>query len=446
MSDVSRDTAFLASRLGGMGIAVEIDPSGASASGELQLGPQPFRTLEGNLRMQRAGFYTLGHGRLKFYTPRLLFDLPAIDVARCDSARQIEAALRRTFAETQRDLRAGREWLSKLGAAYRCGAKGTRLRFLPAGEAEAEVRSPRALQLPSGGPLAGVSLATPAARLLRPLPSLETAFDLETSLQEASAERAQRRVPKRAPVRTPSRAELSPERMRRIVTLSDDPSLLSRARFSGVWVDSVAASFSSVEEALDAFCRTSPDAVVIDLREAERGFELAVRLRELPGVDRLPIVFLDAREIEAHRVTAEEIGSSGYYGGALSGRAIGESLIHLLDHGGQRRYHRFTTRLPVCSSSPDGQWDDVAQQIARGGMGLRASREVAPGSVERYSVALPGTLGSVAIDGEIISLRNLPGYASMLAGIRFLRFEKGGERRWIELVEQLARRRRPQRS
>ena len=440
MSDARRDTAFLARRLGELGISVEIDAGGESATGELALRAEPFRTLEGDLALERAGFYTLGHGRLKFYAPRLLFDLPPIDVARCDSSADIELALRRAFDDAQRDLLAAREWLNKLGAPCRSARKGSRLRLCNPGEPAVEVRSPRELQLPSQGPLAHVSLAAPADRRLRPLTSLETPFDLDASVHEASAERAERRALQRRAVRAPSREELSPARTRRILTLSDDPSLLSRARSSGVLTETAASRFTSVDQALDAFRSTSPDAVLVDLREAERGFELAVRLRELPGVDRLPIVFIDERDSEAHRTTVEEIGAAAYYGGPLSWRAIGEALIDLLDHGCLRRYHRFATRLTVCSSSPDGQWDDVAQQIARCGMALRAAREIDRGSVERYRIALPGALGSVAVDGEVVSRRSLPGYASVLAGIHFLRFERGSERRWIDLVEQLGRR------
>jgi hypothetical protein len=50
------------------------------------------------------------------------------------------------------------------------------------------------------------------------------------------------------------------------------------------------------------------------------------------------------------------------------------------------------------------------------------------------------------VDGDVISRANLPGYASVLAGIRFRRFHDGGEARWIRVIEDLRAARRPART
>ena len=123
--------------------------------------------------IERARFYTLGHNRLKFFRPPVFFDLPAVDVTRCESAHDIEAALRRTWAAALRDLAEALAWLQRLRAPTELVGGGARLRFVDDTAGAIEVRSPRELLMPSSGELSERSLTNPSERRFRPLASLE---------------------------------------------------------------------------------------------------------------------------------------------------------------------------------------------------------------------------------------------------------------------------------
>jgi DNA-binding NarL/FixJ family response regulator len=301
-----------------------------------------------------------------------------------------------------------------------------------------EVRSPRELLLPSVGALAEISTREPADRRWRPLPSLANAFELETAIGEALTERARRHGPG---LRGEGQVLLERkfEHSRHILTLSADPSILASVETASALRGTIATQCSNAQQALDAFRTASAEAAVIDLRDPDEGFELAVRLRELPGLEQLPIILLDQRDSEAHRATAREIGAAAYYSPPISWGEIAEALLDQLDRAAVRRFRRFPTRLAVHTASERGEWDELTERISLRGMCLRAQRDIACGSVERYWISLPGSRESVGVDGEVVSRRNLPGYASVLAGIRFLGFEAGSEPRWIDLVEKLAR-------
>ena len=70
---------------------------------------------------------------------------------------------------------------------------------------------------------------------------------------------------------------------------------------------------------------------------------------------------------------------------------------------------------------------------------MRTRRDVLPGATERYRIHVPAPLEPVDVDGDVIARATLPGYASVLAGIRFRRFLDEGEARWIRVIEALAR-------
>ena len=91
----ARHAEFLAKRLRAMGLRVEYTQGESFARGQLELQDGAFPTLTSSLEVERVAFYTLGHNRLKFCQPRPFFDLPAVEIARCDTAEDIERALRR---------------------------------------------------------------------------------------------------------------------------------------------------------------------------------------------------------------------------------------------------------------------------------------------------------------------------------------------------------------
>ena len=92
------------------------------------------------------------------------------------------------------------------------------------------------------------------------------------------------------------------------------------------------------------------------------------------------------------------------------------------------------------TDSSVGNWDELTELVARGGICLRTRRDILPGAIERYRIDLPSPLAPIDVEGDVMSRATLPGYASVLAGIRFRNFLDGGEPRWIRVIEALAQR------
>jgi CheY-like chemotaxis protein len=172
----------------------------------------------------------------------------------------------------------------------------------------------------------------------------------------------------------------------------------------------------------------------------EDGFELAIRFRALPGVEQLPVVLVDERESNANRSAARDAGAALYAAKPLRWEELGETLLDLLDHAAYRRYRRFPARLVVHTGANAENGDELTDLVARGGICLRTRRDIMPGAIERYRIDLPAPFSPIEVEGDVMSRATLPGYASVLAGIRFRSFLDAGEPRWIRVIEALAQR------
>jgi CheY-like chemotaxis protein len=443
MSTAERHAEFLTERLRAFSLSIHLDPGAASAEGVLGLSPTPLETLGRPLVVARARFYTLGHNRLKFFDPAILFDLPALDVSRCNSKHDVESALRRAWAAQMRALGEALVWLQRLRAPTQLVAGGARLRFVDEHSGPIEVRAPREILLPSSGALAQRSLGQPGERRFRPLPSLESANELAMSISSAVAERA-RHTTEAAPLSGPDeRKPLRGKRARRAMVISSAPAgpveLATLLALRHVELD----HFRNSAHALAAFRERSYELAIVDVRLGrEDGFELAADLRRLPGVEDLPVAIVDERDSPANRSAANLAGAALYLAKPVNWAELEPTLLDLLDHAARRRYQRFTARMAVRTAASAGAWDELTELVARGGICLRTRRDILPGAVERYRIHLPAPLEPIDVDGDVISRANLPGYASALAGIRFRRFHDGGEARWIRVIEDLARRAR----
>jgi DNA-binding response OmpR family regulator len=422
-----------------MGIAVEYRAGATWAQGTLELSATPFESLADPIRVTRAVFYTLGHSRLKFCQPRIFFDLPAIEVAACETRSDVERALHRAWQAVQRDLGAAQHWLARLGSTVEVSRQGNRLRLIPGTgvRSHCEVRSPDEIQLPSAGPLAAARIDQPADRRFRPLRGLESAGELDLALSNAAHALGRPRGRQRA-----GAAHLSGEPGEgsgaRVLALASDEALLAQLerllRLRGIAVE----CHRDPERALAAFHVHSFDAVLVESRVARSdGLEVALRLREIPGVDDLPVALIDSRDNAATRASAAEVGVLGYAVKPLAEPALTGLLADLLDHFTRRRFRRFSARFAVRTAGSDVE--DRTEQIARGGVCLRSSRMLTVGQRELYSIALPAPHEPVHVHGRVVTRVNVPGSASALAGVRFADFEGTGEARWIDVVETLAR-------
>jgi len=441
MSSAERHAEFLAQRLRGFGLRIELARGSTSAEGELSLASTPFETLQRPIVVESARFYTLGHNRLKFFQPPIFFDLPALDVTRCESAADIEATLRRAWAASLRDLGEALAWLQRLRAPTELVAGGARLRFVDDAAGSIEVRSPRELLVPSSGELSERSLTNPGERRFRPLASLESANELAISIASAMHERAARSALLPAPAPPQSVRPLAVKRARRVLAVTSSREALAglQGRLSehSVQIDVL----RDPSRALGAFRECSYELVFVDVHLGrEDGFELAMRLRALPGVEQLPIVLIDERESNANRSAARDAGAALYVAKPLHWEEVGETLLDLLDHAAYRRYRRFPARLVVRTTPGSESWDELTELVARGGICLRTRRDIRPGAIERYRIDLPAPFSPIEVEGDVMSRATLPGYASVLAGIRFRSFLDAGEARWIRVIEALAER------
>ncbi len=442
MSHNARNTLFLVQRLREMGLDLGPDSQQSSAQGELPLSTTPFETLSGSFRLQSARFYTLGHNRLKFFQPSPFFHIPAVDVSRCESASQVESALRRSWAVQLRQLQSAQEWLRGLGADVKLAAKGTQLLLALTGVEgpAARVQSRTSIQLPSGGPLAGVSLNAPGERCHRPRTNLEHSTDLELDLGGAMQRLARRcKETRKSPAGEEApRPPLRPGLVRRVLIVDRDRKVLSAAESllgsRGFDLD----AFQTPERALAAFRSRSYDLVLAAARMPRGdGLEFTALVRELPGVENLPIVLMDERISELQKREAIVAGAVGYFRKPLSWSEIEARMSELLECTNLRRFERFLARIPVHCGTGDAAVIEITDQVARGGFGLVASRDLAPDTIERYRIALPGITAGVSVEGQVIYLDAIPGSANLHAGIRVLRFLDDHEPDWIRFIEQL---------
>lgn len=454
-----------------MGVDIEVGPDGRAALGSVTLSPRPFETLGPDLPVARARFYTIGHSRIKLWHPQELFQLPAVDVGRCDTRDDLERALRDAWSSHIAALREARAWLRALGAPTQIEARGTRLLLPLTGEgtAPAQVISTREVLLPSAGPLASISPGSPADRRYRPLRSLDHPSELELGVAGAMARAAERAATRPAtpatpagtrtgtgtagPARPASRptlwqpagggagGEADKRSPCRILALDDEPVILATIQTalasSGFEVD----TFTDVQRALGAFQAKSYDLVLADAHMPRAdGLEFTARLLDLAGIEQLPVVILDDRASTETREAAQTAGASAYLVKPGTWAEVGDTLRDLLDHVRSRRFVRYPLRLPVRVRAAGREISELTHTVGRAGISLHTRRDISPGSIERYRIELPAPLPHIEADGAVVSVIPQPGSASALAGVRFLRILAAAESHWIRLIEELAKR------
>lgn len=442
MSDLSRHTQFLVKRLAEMGLDVNYFQDDLSAQGQLSLAPTPFQTLAQPFVVSAVRFYTLGHSKLKFYAPRIFFELPPIDVGRCTDAHDVESALRRAWSKRLKDLRAAQIWLEELGCEPRLSTRGARLVLPLADERNtpACVVSPSEMIVPSGGPLSDVSLRDPAERRFRPLRNLDHSSELEIGLAQHMTKLATqyRDVSVVARVAT---ADPNLVRVARVLALEEEPlaAQAMQAALSGQGFDVFA--YHDPTRALEAFHEKSFDLVLADarMRRAD-GMEFTARIQELAGIEKLPVVLVDERANSAAQRAAHAAGASAYWAKPISWTEISSTLADLIEATNWRRFVRYRLRMPVEVSLGTRATSELTHTIARAGVSIATRREVEPGTIERYRIKLPKPLPPILVDGMVMTRQARPGSVTLLAGIQFLRFLDDGELHWIRLIEELARR------
>ena len=124
----------------------------------------------------------------------------------------------------------------------------------------------------------------------------------------------------------------------RILVVDDDPHFLDYVEkiISQRLIEVVRAS--TPEEALNAIKLRSVDAIILDLNLArEKSFELAKEIRELPGVENIPLAFVSSDASLDDRVQAAQLGASLYLNKPLDPDALEDAVQRLLILGSREK-------------------------------------------------------------------------------------------------------------
>lgn len=185
-------------------MGLEVEELADCAVARLPLGSAPFDTPDGPLRLEELRFASVGTDRIKCLSPEPLFHLPLLSIRGCGAPADLEAVVRRAWAERRTQVRRAQAWLEALGASPAPLAAGAALE-LPLGledeSARAIVIGTGRLVLPGRGPLSGIALHRASDRVQHADPSCSSATDLELAvtnrlekLAHAEGQRARMRV------------------------------------------------------------------------------------------------------------------------------------------------------------------------------------------------------------------------------------------------------------
>ena len=449
MPTKAQSPASLGERLRRIGVEVRQADDGGATAGWIPVSPVPFRTLGAAFTVSRVRFYAIDGKRIKLSHPRLFFDLPAIDVSQFSRANQIERSLRLSWEKRLAELHDAERWLEQLGADVETQLHGTRLglHLTGVGGPAALVRRTHEIVLPSSGALSHKICAEPSHRVFRPQVPAELPSELEMSVTQQMQRVAVSPKPlhRSAPIGdgSASRVKLV-ETPKRILLLDDLANDLASVESALLTRGFDYQSFRDSARALEAFRQASFDLVISGVRMSRcDGLEFTSRVRELAGIERLPVVLLDEFENRSNAKAAIVAGAAAYLWKPFEWEEAGEMLVDLIEHPSQRRFTRYGIRLQMRVAHAEGTSTERTETIARGGIALRTPRDPPVGSLERYLIRMPTPLEPVEVEGVVVTRVTLPGQASVISGVRLGSFGQGSEARWIQLIEALERRQQP---
>lgn len=435
-------------RLRGMGLQVDPLAGGRCAEVTLPLGRPSLPTAEGARLVREIRFVTVGATSVKCIEPSWLFVLPLISVAGCDDPSAIERCVRDAWSARLRAVARIDAQLSQGGVETELEAAGGVLAMpldLVDGRTHARMVEPGRVILPSRGPLTGLPLDHPSDRSFAVEPNTASAVELEIAItgrlellaasesQEAEAKRKRRLRDEPLERTGPSVEPVRPRVLLVGTRLSADASLIEGLRLRNY--DVVGAATSA--DALRAFSCHSFGLVLVDSQLGRgEGVELIPAVRELAGVEQLPVVLVDDRPRDSRRATARKLGAAGYLGHPVNLSQVENGFERLVRSPARRRFSRFPHRVAVRGSTLTGPGHTAS--LGRLGMFVCTEREAAPGEVEPFEVALPELSTSIQVEAQ--TLYTQPTTAASLGGrgLLFRSFPGGGEEQWIRYLRLLS--------
>ncbi len=435
-------------RLEAMGIECKPMKGERCVIARLRLQSRAFEGLDGPVSIEQVVFSTVGQDRIKCLKPRELFNLPLIRILDCRDSTTIEARIRLAWNRQIEKLRETRSWLESIGAHPSVCDEGTALCLPIEGErrpARAYLLDSEQVILPGQGPLSGVALERPEDRLLRMDRSTRSPVELEIAISSRLEElsRLDRRLNdgrRLDDAMTTDGGRVREVREQRTVQLllvgpriSRDRSVAESLRLRGY--DVIGAATPS--EGLRVFNRCSPELVMADLQMGRNeGTEFVLDLRQVTGIEEVPVVLLDDGRRENNREAARRVGAAGYVIYPVDVPRIADRLSELVNEPRRRRYTRFSRRLPI--SVEGAKAPCLVTSLGRGGMFVTTDESIATQTLRRCELTFPELAARVACEGEVIYRRGSQGRQRGGIGMRFHQFVNAGEDILIDYLKTIS--------
>lgn len=435
----------VARRLTAMGVRVEVVPGGRSLLGHMRLQRTLFETTTHPVRISEVTFATVGRDRAKCLEPRPLFQLPILRIADCRDATAIEARIHLAWQRHVAQLANTERWLRKLGIRFESEAERSVVGFPVAGEApgaRGRMIDTHRVILPSVGRLSGIALRRADDRVLLVDPETRSGVDLEIAISNRLDElaRLDSRLSQQSrleaiderPTELPSR---SPRRSMVLVVgprMTRERACIESLRLRGYQVETAPGE----REAIQIFDRCSPELVLADVGLGRsEGIDLIQSLRQVPGIEEVPVILIDSHRRDDRREAARRMGAAGYLVYPLDIARIAERLARIVATPRRRRFTRYARRLPV---HVQGRSEPLlTDSIGRGGMFLATEEELEPSTVREYRVALPEIGADLRVEAEVLYRKEAGRRGRPGVGMRFNAFPNAEEPLLIEYLRNL---------
>jgi two-component system chemotaxis response regulator CheY len=429
-----------------MGIEAELLPGGRCVVARMRLQRGLFETRSHPVRIDEVTFASVGSDRAKCLRPRALFQLPILRIRDCRDATAIEARIHLAWQQHVSQLEDLEDWLNSIGAEYQIEEERSLIGFPLAGEdpdTRARMIDTSRVILPGRGPLSGIPLRRADDRVLAVDRRIDSGVDLEihvsNRLEELSrieARLAQQRRFEALEEATPVEPIPAGERKPMVLVvgprISQERACLESLRLRGYQVESV----SGEREALNTFDRCSPELVMADVTMGRaEGIDLIQSLRQVPGIEEVPVLLIDSHKRDERREAARRMGAAGYLVYPIDVSRISERLSRVVANPKRRRYTRYSQRLPVRMQGAATPL--ITDSIGRGGMFLATDDELATNSLRDCEGALPEIGANVRVEAEVLYRARAGDDARPGVGLRFNSFPDADEPLFIEYLRNL---------
>ena len=448
--DPEAESKLVLQRLTAMGVKARLMTGNRCVLASLRMQNPVFESLAGTQRIEQVVFSSVGLDRIKCLRPRAAFQLPLIRIVDCRDSTAIEARIRLAWKQQQSELQEARSWLDAIGTQSEVCEDGSVLAFPISGEnrrARACMISPSEIILPGLGPLSGITLQRREDRLLRVDRSGRSAVELDiavsTRLEELYrldrrlSEEKRRLALQEIDAQTEAAAP-TPRRNVRVLMvgprLSQAHSCIQSLRLRGYAVETAVGE----RDGLAIFDRASPELVLADF-EMDRGggADFVAALRQLTGIEEIPVVLVDDSRRDTRREVARRVGAAGYLVHPVDVPRIAKRLHTLVCEPHRRRYKRYASRLPVQVHGTGKSC--LATAVGRGGMFVATDQELETHSLRRCELSLPEFGAHIDVDAEVIYRRNAAGRERAGVGLRFQSFPNSDEHVLIEYLRGIDR-------